>query len=169
MFRTKRNLCLFVMRSRHRNMTLSKFPMTTCIHSQAKSLWPTQPVPESSPTFRNCNFPCWLVGTRSFTVLGIGTTLLKLGISWSLGENCALATNQSADCHTTTLFTISLNYAKVWNRGFNWSVFSVGMHKKSPNGKSKGWKPCSMALPYFMYPSVVLCYWVLCNCVLVCM
>ena len=32
------------------------------------------------------------------------------------------------------LFTISLNSAKVWTRGFNWPVFGVGMHKKSPNG-----------------------------------
>ena len=52
----------------------------------------------------------------------------------TLGENCALAANQSVDCPATTLFTISLNSAKAWNRGFNWTVFSVGMHKKSPNG-----------------------------------
>ena len=51
----------------------------------------------------------------------------------SLGEKCALATNQSVDCRTTILFTISLNSAKVWNWGFNWPVFSVGMHNKSPN------------------------------------
>ena len=50
-----------------------------------------------------------------------------------LGENCALAPNQSVDCRATILFTISLNSAKVWNRGFNWPVFGVGMHKKSPN------------------------------------
>ena len=37
------------------------------------------------------------------------------------------------DCHATTLFTVSLYSAKVWNRGFNWPVFSVRMHKKSPN------------------------------------
>ena len=52
---------------------------------------------------------------------------------FSLGENCALAANKSVDCRATTLFTIGLNSAKVWNRGFNWPVFSVLMHKKSPN------------------------------------
>ena len=31
----------------------------------------------------------------------------------SLGENCALAANQSVDCRLTTLFTIGLNTAKV--------------------------------------------------------
>ena len=50
-----------------------------------------------------------------------------------LGENCTLAANQSVDCRATILFTISLNSAKVWNRGFNWPVFGVGMRKKSPN------------------------------------
>ena len=50
-----------------------------------------------------------------------------------LGENCALATDQSVDCRATILFTISLISAKVWNRGFNLSVFGVGIHKKSPN------------------------------------
>ena len=30
-----------------------------------------------------------------------------------LGENCALAANQSVDCRVTTLFTIGLNSAKV--------------------------------------------------------
>ena len=48
-------------------------------------------------------------------------------------ENRALAANQSDDCRATTLFTIGLNSAKVWNRGFNWPVFGVRMHKKSPN------------------------------------
>ena len=57
----------------------------------------------------------------------------KPDIDAALGENCALAANQSVDCHTTIVFTISLNSAGVWNRGFNWPVFSVGMHKKSPN------------------------------------
>ena len=28
---------------------------------------------------------------------------------------------------------LSLNSAKVWNRGFNWPVFGVGMNKKSPS------------------------------------
>ena len=32
---------------------------------------------------------------------------------FSLGENCALAVNQSVDCRTTTVFTIGLNSAKV--------------------------------------------------------
>ena len=31
----------------------------------------------------------------------------------SLGENCALAANQSVDCRATILFTISLNSGKV--------------------------------------------------------
>ena len=43
---------------------------------------------------------------------------------------------QSVDCHATVLFTISLSSAKVWNRGFNWPVFGVGMHKKSPNAST---------------------------------
>ena len=51
----------------------------------------------------------------------------------TLGENCALAANQSVDCRATILFTICLNSAKVWNREFNWPVFGVEMHKKSPN------------------------------------
>ena len=50
----------------------------------------------------------------------------------TLGENCALAANQSVDCRATTLFTIGLNSAKVWNKGFNWPEFGVWMHKKSP-------------------------------------
>ena len=37
------------------------------------------------------------------------------------------------DYHATILFTISLNSPKVWNRGFHWPVFGVGMHRKSPN------------------------------------
>ena len=39
-----------------------------------------------------------------------------MGRLWhsTLGENCAFAANQS-------------------NRGFNWPVFGVRMHKKSPN------------------------------------
>ena len=41
----------------------------------------------------------------------------------TLGENCALASNQSLDCRATTLFTIDLNSANVWNTGFNWLVF----------------------------------------------
>ena len=52
---------------------------------------------------------------------------------YSLGENCALAAKRSVDCHATILFTISLNSAKLWNSQFNWPVFGVGMHKKSPN------------------------------------
>ena len=44
-----------------------------------------------------------------------------------------LATIQSVDCHATILFTISINSAKVWNRGFNWPLLGVWMHKKSPN------------------------------------
>ena len=59
--------------------------------------------------------------------------LLHFTVS-ALGENCALAANQSVNCHATILFTISLNSAKVWNMGFNWLVFGVGMHKKSPTG-----------------------------------
>ena len=51
----------------------------------------------------------------------------------SLGENYALAANQWEVCRATILFTISLNSAKVWNRGFNWPVFGVVMPKKSPN------------------------------------
>ena len=31
----------------------------------------------------------------------------------ALGENCALAANQSVDCHATTPFTIDLNSEKV--------------------------------------------------------
>ena len=31
----------------------------------------------------------------------------------NLGENCALAANQSVDCRATILFTISLNSSKV--------------------------------------------------------
>ena len=49
------------------------------------------------------------------------------------GENCALVANQSVDCSATTLFTVSLNSAKVWNRGFNWPVFCVRMHRKALN------------------------------------
>ena len=63
------------------------------------------------------------------------TQLVAYKQEWALGENCALAANQSVDCRTTILFTISLNSVKVRNRGFNWPVFSVGMHKKSPNDK----------------------------------
>ena len=55
----------------------------------------------------------------------------------TLGENRALAANQSVDCHATILFTISLNSTKVENRRFNWPVFSVGMHKKSPDAFSQ--------------------------------
>ena len=44
-----------------------------------------------------------------------------------------MAANQSVDSRAAILFTISLNSAKVWNRGFNWPVFGVGMHEKSPN------------------------------------
>ena len=51
----------------------------------------------------------------------------------SLGENCALVANQSVHCNATILFTISLNFAKVWNRGINWPVYGVRMHKKSSN------------------------------------
>ena len=40
----------------------------------------------------------------------------------TLGENCALAANQSVDCRATTPFTIGLNSAKAGNRGFNWPV-----------------------------------------------
>ena len=45
-------------------------------------------------------------------------TKAKVGMFYSkyngsLGENCALAANQSVDCHATILFTISLNSAKV--------------------------------------------------------
>ena len=37
-----------------------------------------------------------------------------LDFKWrSLGETWALATNQSVDCHATTLFTAGLNSAKV--------------------------------------------------------
>ena len=47
----------------------------------------------------------------------------------ALGENCALAANQSVDCQVTILFTISLNSAKVWNRGIQLasklSIFST--------------------------------------------
>ena len=53
----------------------------------------------------------------------------------TLAENCALAGNQSVDCRATTRFTIGLYSAKVWNRGFNWPVFGVRIHKKSPNGR----------------------------------
>ena len=35
----------------------------------------------------------------------------------SLGENCALAANQSVDCRATILFTISLNFAKGVKQG----------------------------------------------------
>ena len=31
---------------------------------------------------------------------------------YTLGENCALAANQSVDCRATILFTISLNFVK---------------------------------------------------------
>ena len=55
---------------------------------------------------------------------------VSIGPKLALGENCALAANQSVDCHVTTLFTIGLNSAKVWNRAFNWPVFGVPMHKK---------------------------------------
>ena len=53
--------------------------------------------------------------------------------NYALGENCALAANQSVDCRATILFTISQNSAKVWNRGYNWPVFGDEMDKKSPN------------------------------------
>ena len=64
---------------------------------------------------------------------GVYTIYIKGENSYTLGENCALATDQSVDWHATILFTVSINSAKVWNRGFNWPVFGVGMHKKSPN------------------------------------
>ena len=64
----------------------------------------------------------------------------KSNMSCASGENCALAAFQSVNCSATTLFTVGLNSAKVWNRGFNWPVFSVNwpvfsvrMHKKSSN------------------------------------
>ena len=57
-----------------------------------------------------------------------------------LGENCALTANQSVDFRATTLFNIGLNSAKVWNRGFNWPVFGVRMHKKSPNVSPFKWE-----------------------------
>ena len=60
-------------------------------------------------------------------------------VSLSLGENCALAASQSVDCRDTILFIISLISAKVWNKGFNWPVFGVGMHKKYPNVKGQMW------------------------------
>ena len=59
--------------------------------------------------------------------------LQDFNVTSALEENCALTANQSVDCRATILFTISLNSAKLWNREFNWPVFSVGMHKKSPN------------------------------------
>ena len=52
-------------------------------------------------------------------------------------ENCVLAANQSVDCCGTTLFTIGLNSAKVWNMGFNWPAF--GVHKKYPNDVKIFW------------------------------
>ena len=39
----------------------------------------------------------------------------------TLGENWELGTNQSVVCRATTLFTKS---AKMWNRGFNWPVYT---------------------------------------------
>ena len=38
---------------------------------------------------------------------------LNLIYRMSLGENCALSAIQSVDSYATTLFTISLNFAKV--------------------------------------------------------
>ena len=75
-----------------------------------------------------------------------GSRCNSIIISDSSGENYVLTANQSVDCHATTLFTISLNSAEVWNRGFNWPVFGVEMHKQSPNEVSfaltslEGWK-----------------------------
>ena len=40
-------------------------------------------------------------------------TCHPVGVTATLGENCALAANQSVDCRATILFTISLNSAKV--------------------------------------------------------
>ena len=52
------------------------------------------------------------------------SVILELDVKFSpLGENCALATIQSVDCHATTIFTIGLNFAKVRNRGFHLPVF----------------------------------------------
>ena len=65
--------------------------------------------------------------------MGGGGEHLQCYVMVSLGEDCALAANQSVDCRITILYTISLNSAKVTNRRFNWPVFGVGMHKKSPN------------------------------------
>ena len=63
----------------------------------------------------------------------IPSLLNTQAMSFSLAENCALADNQLVDCRATTLFTIGLNSAKVWNKAFNWPRFDVGMYKKSPN------------------------------------
>ena len=62
-----------------------------------------------------------------------GLSCLDKHSTLALGENCALAANQSVDCCATIIFTISLKSAKVWNRGFNSPVFDVGMHKKCAN------------------------------------
>ena len=68
----------------------------------------------------------------SFVVCLLTCTQQSSYTATTLGEACALVANQSVDCRATTLFTIGLNSAKVWNRGFNWPVFGVRMHKKAP-------------------------------------
>ena len=93
----------------------------------------------------------WLLqSTREYqgrlTLCGKAHTTLLLVIAQSgllpLGENCALAANQSVDCRTIILLTNSLDFfAKVWNTGFNWHVFGVGIHKKSNDGRNGQSRP----------------------------
>ena len=82
-----------------------------------------------APIFKQnlCNKTC------SSNQAGYKLLLHLLVARQTLGDNCALAANQSVDYRATILFTISLDSAKMWNRGFNWPVFGVRMHKKSPN------------------------------------
>ena len=64
-----------------------------------------------------------------------------------LGENCALAANQS------------ISSAKVWNRGFNWPVFGVGMHKKSPNVLNSNGILEKILTSAFHWLAQKRCYW----------